>query len=303
MEKIKIIYFHEGKTPYYLRCSLESARYFNPKADIILITDKLSNLGDLGIKQFLTSNLDSIELQKLITSYKHISGLKYYYELLFIRRWFYLNKLIHLENIQHCVLCDSDFMIFNDVTRIASHLPVANIASSKYGNPCFTLINGAIDGFILDILAKYENKEFLQECQRLSDEASRKGQLNSLGDMVFLKDYISNHQDCAHYPSELEIGHLDYNINAPQGFAFKDIKHRKRERKKVYWKYRNKTYTPHFCRESDKVLVPALGIHYQSGSKRIMRRFNPVSGFQLSWPKLRLAYYNWLHSGFLSEWL
>lgn len=272
---------------------MESARFFNPGSRIILLADKTHDFGPLQVEVRQIDRLIHPQFQKFLDSYVHISGIKFYYERLFLERWFHLEQLLQEEKIDRALYLDSDSMLFSQAGGLFAQVPDVNFCTSRVGGPACTFIRRTLQPFLDFVLAKYQDQEFLASWKKRSDAAIAVGGLDNLGDMSFIELFTTTQPGGAIYPNDLPSGHIDHCIHVPDGMESRK-KRRHRFRKKIFWRDEEGKFTPYFKRASDGQEVRALAVHFQSGAKRKIRRFNPVgvsSSIPASW---RLAYYNFL---------
>ncbi len=288
-----ILFFHKGKIPHYLRCTMESARFFNPEARIILLADQPQDFGALRVEVREVSRLIHPQFQQFLDAYVHISGIKVYYERLFLERWFHLEQLLREESIARALYLDSDSMLFAEATSLFDQVPAVNLCTSRAGGPACTFIRKSLQPFLDFVLAKYRDQAFLDYWKKRSDAAIAKGGLDNLGDMSFIELFTTTQPEGAIYPNDLPAGHIDHCIHVPDGMETRR-KRRHKFRKKIFWQIENGCLLPYFKRASDGQEIKALAVHFQSGAKRKIRRFNRVNSasvFPMEW---RLAYYNLL---------
>jgi hypothetical protein len=306
MEPPAILFFHLGSTPYFLRCTLESARFFNPEVRIILITDQPPHpfLQRLNVEFRSPNTLPHSLLETFQERYVHLSGIKEYYERLFLARWFYLDSLIVAEKLERAIYLDSDCMLFAKTTELFSLMPSEiKLCASSGGGPACTFIQGSLHPFLNFIIEKYLDKDFIEFYRLRHEAATARGGLCGLGDMEFLNLFTTQHVDGYGYDCEYPAGFIDPCINVHQGFEYMRIEHRKRDRKKVFWKQIDSLFLPYLRRSESGELVRVLALHYQSGAKRVIRRFNQVTRSSFMPLSLRKHLYNWLHGGWGSQWV
>jgi hypothetical protein len=306
MESPAIVFFHLGSTPYFLRCTIESARFFNPKTRIILITDQPEHPFLIRLKVEFRSPKSLLHplLKTFQKRYVHLSGIKEYYERIFLARWFYLDALIVAEKLQRAIYLDSDCMLFAKTTELFSLMPSEKkLSASSGGGPACTFIQGSLQPFLNFILDKYLDQDFIEFYRLRHEAATARGGLCGLGDMEFLNLFTRKHEDGYGYDCEYPTGFIDPCINVHQGFEYMRIEHRKRDRKKVFWEQINSLFLPYLKRSESGELVRVLALHYQSGAKRIIRRFNQVTKPSIIPLSHRRALYNWLHGGAGSQWM
>ena len=122
-DRAAIVFFHKGKIPRYLRCALESARYFNPQNRIFLIGDQIHRFEAWNIESRTAGQLHHRLLPTFLDSYIHISGIKFYYERLFLERWFHVEELIQQENLSKVLYLDSDSLLFSPADELFALMP------------------------------------------------------------------------------------------------------------------------------------------------------------------------------------
>ncbi len=293
IDQSAILFFHKGKIPNFLRCTIESARFFNPSTRIILMADTRHDFGSLKVEVREIDRMIHPQFQKFLDSYVHISGIKVYYERLFLERWFHLEQLLQEEKIGQALYLDSDSMLFSSVESLFAEIPDVNFCTSRAGGPACTFIRRSLDPFLNFVLAKYQDREFLDSWKKRSDAAIAKGGLDNLGDMSFIELFTTTQSAGAIYPNDLTLGHIDHCIHVPDGMESRK-KRRHRFRKKIFWKNEEGKFIPYFRRLSDGQEVKALAVHFQSGAKRKIRRFNRIGDPSLFPPAWRLAYFNHL---------
>ncbi|GAB4252697.1 MAG: hypothetical protein OHK005_19950 [Candidatus Methylacidiphilales bacterium] len=285
-----ILFFHTGQFPRYLRRTMESARYFNPDARIILISDQQPDLGWIRGEVVLVSSLSHRLLPEFHRRYQHISGLKVKAEKLFLERWFHLDCLLEQEALSEAIYLDSDCALFASGRELFDLAPAGSPVCSKCGGPAVTFLRQRIEGFLEFILERYLDEPFLNEWRQRSNAAIARGGLDNLGDMVFLELYAARGRGGAIYPNDTPLGHIDHCINIADGMRIRR-RRKGRVRKLIFWEIEGDTLVPYFETESGK-RVRALAIHFQDRAKQLLGRFNPVSSSS-AWPLTwRQAWFN-----------
>ncbi len=292
-----IVFFHTGAILGYLRATLESARYFNPDARIFLLTDHTpSGLDRLRVEIRSLAELRNPKGDEFYRRYVHVSASKLEYERNCIGRWFYMERLLQREQAARAVYLDSDAMLFHDVRELFAFMPAGpRLFCSHAHGPAVAFIQDSLEPFLDWILAKYDDKQFLEEARLRCEKAMQAGGMVNVTDMNFIEMFINNGTGLASsYPNDLPIGHIDHCIFGAGDGMMSRPSRRHLARKRVFWRDDGRTFRPNFRTASDGSLVPALAIHFQNGAKRLIRRFNRVGEDSPLPRSLRLRYYTWL---------
>jgi hypothetical protein len=298
-----IVFFHCGKLPRYLLSAMESARVFNPKTPIILVTDQDKDIPSIGVQCVSLNETSHPDLSRFRSIYRHIASTNVEYERRCFERWFHIDQLIKDRNLSRVAYLDSDCLLFSGADKLFSLMPDKTMCASRHGGPACTLIRRSLEPFLELILEKFGDAGYLRAKERLLAEAKDAGSMSNLTDMDLVELFTTVHGGGHVYPNNLPIGHLDHCLNLPDGMEFLEIRHRKRRRKKIFWALEGKMLMPYFREIESGKKVPALAIHFQSGAKRLIRRFNRVDGKSILSKVMRLHFYRWLHGGWGSQYV
>lgn len=280
---------------------MESARVFNNQTKIYLISDQSIPWPQLGIQVVTPQETWHPKLQQFRSLYKHIAATKEQYERTCFERWFHIEQLIANENLGRVLYLDSDCLIFSEVSTLFDSIPEKTLAASRRGGPACTFINGSIARFLDLTIEKFSDQTFLRSRESMMREAQARGQMVNLTDMDLLEIFTTSDPSGYVYPNDLPSGHLDHCINLADGMECIEIRHRKRKRKRVYWQERDQRLVPYFREVATGNLVRALAIHYQSGAKRLIRRFNRYGDKSVLPQSLRRRVFDWIHGGWGSS--
>jgi hypothetical protein len=293
--RLTFLFYHYGKIPRYLRNAIEQVRLFNPRAEIMLITDGIRNVSLLtpsDIHHHEMSEFPSSELETFRRTYRHISCFKERYERFVLERWFVTETIRRLRPDSIYIMQDSDVAVFGDASELLALLPDCPIALSS-NNPHFTFVRGDISGFLRFILKFYSDPRRLADSKRRHAEAKNTQQVYNLGEMQFLHEFMAISPDMQRFPTDTPAGYVDVNLHIPEGFEFMQL--RRRPRKKVFWKNENNKAVPYFRR--DGMFKRAFLVHFQGPGKRVFFRFN---GSWCSTNRVRIAALNAI---FQRRWL
>ena len=298
-----IVFFHCGKLPRYLLSAMESARVFNPLSPIILVTDREKDIPSLGVKTVSLQDTAHPDLPRFRSVYRHIASTNEEYERRCFERWYYIDQLIKDRNLARVAYLDSDCLLFADADELFRFMPQKTMCASRCGGPACTLIRGSLQTFLDVVLEKFADETYLRSKEQLLQSARDSGVMSNLTDMDLIELFTTAYEGGHVYPNNLPIGHIDHCLNLPDGMECLEIRHRKRRRKKIFWAREGKLLMPYFRDVESGTKIPALAIHFQSGAKRLIARFNRVDGKNILPQVLRLHFYRWLHGGWGSEYV
>jgi hypothetical protein len=299
----KIVFFHCGKLPSYLLSAMESARVFNPDSPIILITDRGDDISLPWLQTISLQETSHPDLPRFRSVYRHIASTDEGYERRCFERWFHIDQLIKDRRLSRAVYMDSDCLLFTDADEIFRFMPERTMCASRCGGPACTLIQGSLQPFLDLVLEKFGDKDYLRGKKQLLQKSRESGAMSNLTDMDLIELFTTAHEGGHVYPNNLPIGHIDHCLNLPDGMECLRIRHRKRSRKKIFWEQEGERLKPYFQDAESGTKIPALAIHFQSGAKRLIRRFNRVDGKNILPPSLRLHFYRWLHGRWGSQYV
>lgn len=302
-DRAAIVFFHRGRLPKYLLCALESARVFNPHARIFLISDQVCPWDKLKVETVLLEEVLHPGLEEFRQCYRHTSAAKENYERICFERWFYIDQLIINKKLERVLYMDSDCLLFANADELFGHMPEKTLGASRGGGPACTFIRGRINAFLELIVEKFHDEEFLRLKTDELKSSQAVGGMANLTDMTLLEIFTTSHPQGYVYPNNLPSGHIDHCINSPEGMDCLNIVHRKRQRKRVHWTQRESLLLPSFRQEGNGKAVRALAIHYQSGAKRLIRRFNIFEGKSYVPSAMRAKFFQWLHGGPGSQYI
>jgi hypothetical protein len=293
---VTFVFFHYGTVPRYLKCAIESARFFNPDARIILVCDSNPSLPRLwkveiyDLQTFATPALSAFR-----KVYVHISVFKERYERFVLERWFLLDELRKQLGCGHTVALDSDLMIFQPVAPMFEQFGGKSFAMQCF-SPHLTFIRTGMDGFLEHIMRRYTDPSYLDLARARFHEARAQGGLRNLGEMEFVSEYLRDQtNDVAPFGTTLPQGHSDTNINVSDGCVSRKI--RRRNRKCVYWECPTGVYIPFLRDKITLTKIPVVNLHFQGPAKKLIQRFNPFGEKALLPANLRCRYYEFLFNG------
>ena len=208
---ITFLFFHYGKLPQYLHNAIEQVRVFNPEAEILLITEDVEEVPELGpfnIVHRRTAEFGSPELDLFKERYRHISCFKEKYERFVLERWFMTETIRRQRPDRTYIMQDSDVAVFGDASNLLPLLPDCPIAMSG-PNPHFTFIRGSIDEFLQFILDYYADEERLAAAQRLFEARRNSDNIYNLGEMTLLFEFLEKSSSMQMFETDTPHGYID----------------------------------------------------------------------------------------------
>jgi hypothetical protein len=293
---LSFVFFHYGSVPHYLKCAIESARFFNPEARIILVCDSQPSLPeDWKVEIYTLEKFATPALSAFQKAYVHVSVFKERYERFVLERWFLLAELRKQLGCGPTVTLDSDLVIFQPVAPLFEQFGDKSFAM-QYFSPHLTFIRTGVDGFLEHIMRRYRDPAYLELARKRFHEARAQGGLRNLGEMEFVSEYLRDKgNDVTPFGTTLKQGHSDTNINVPDGCQNRKI--RRRNRKVVFWEYINGVYTPSLRDLETGAKIKVVNLHFQGPAKKLIRRFNPLGDKPILPPNIRCKYFELLFNG------
>jgi hypothetical protein len=269
---LTFLFFHYGGIPRYLRNAIEHVRVFNPQAEIMLVTEGETDLGEiaaLGVTHRKTSDFPSPELELFQQRYRHISCFKEKYERFVLERWFMTETIRRQRPERTYIMQDSDVAVFGDASKLLPLLPVCPISMSG-PNPHFTFIRGSIDEFLQFILDYYADEERLSVAHQLFEQRRDSDNIYNLGEMTLLFEFLEKSKSMQMFETDTPDGYVDTNLHMTEGFDHMSL--RRRPRKKVRWQIEGGYLVPYFLKNGQS--KRAFLVHFQGPGKRVFYRFN-----------------------------
>jgi hypothetical protein len=295
--EVTFVFFHYGRVPSYLKYAIESARFFNPEARIILVNDSNPVLPTIwrveiyDLQKFATPALSSFR-----SAYVHISVFKERYERFVLERWFLLDELRRQLGCGNTVALDSDLMVFQPIAPLFQEFQGRPFAMQRF-SPHLTLIQTNMTAFLDHIMSRYTDPTYLAGARDRFNTARSKNELRNLGEMEFVSEYLQlDGVDVAHFGTTLPQGHSDTNINEPDGCVSRKVG--RRNRKCVFWEYKDGVYSPFLRSAESNAKISVVNLHFQGPAKKLMRPFNPIGSKTLLPPGLRCGYFEFLFNSF-----
>lgn len=295
-----IIFVHEHlfgrsrKLPAYLVNAIESARVFNPNSPVLLLTSLQGRLDGLDVEQIGLNELKTDRLKEFHDAYTHLSTYKPEYERFCFERWFYIEAACQKLGLKNAMAMDSDAMLFGSTRAIFEELrPTIMLVDEAC--PSSTLLGAPPTAFNDFVVRTFRDPAFVRARQQELRNAIQRGQGFGFNDMVFLDLIQKEGTGVGSYPRELKCGRLDGNINVPGEFVPSwRWRNGRWPIKRMYWQVEGSLVVPYLRRRNTGDMVRVLVMHFQSGAKRLMRRFNPAGGRSAFGNRLFAWIYNYV---------
>ncbi len=266
--KTTIIFVHTGNA-YYLELALAQAKISNPNADIILLGDKSNNKYSY-IKHYLIS--DYFESARDFGEvYFNYSPNKEEYELFCFQRWFVINDFLIKHKITDTVLyCDTDTLLFHDISQHSNLFSKYWATIEKDGTPCFVFINLSNIKKFCEIVKKlYSTDSGKAIIQKYISYLKSNNKKYGISDMTAWKYFQTLYPDNVIYidkpildSSNDVIFCYDHNINCEDGFMYKNGKKEIQIINNIPYGIYNDGKKVMFC-----------GLHFQGQAKLIMPQY------------------------------
>lgn len=275
--KIPVILIHRSNS-YYLPYSLHQAKEYNER--VILIGDDSNNCFNFvehyNMQDYFKEALDFEGL------YKHLSTNPYQYELFCFQRWFVLKDFMEKQNIDLCFYCDSDVLLYCDVTKIYNVLDkkdmlllaVQRTQNVSYSGGITYITYKAIKSFCLFLKESYENKNNIERWTSRF-EKSKNMVFGGICDMTLFGEFCRTKQ------SEVSIGNLleiidgqtfDHHMQSDTGgYVLKQevIANYPRKIKNVVWR----DNIPYCYNNNKSEYIKFNCLHFQGIAKHIMQDY------------------------------
>lgn len=121
MNKTNIVFIHKGDS-WYLKYSIRQVIKSNPEARLFLLGNEENYFYRRYVDHLSLTDFFA-EAEKFSNFYRHLSFANFEYELFCIQRWFILLEFMKSNNLENCLLVDTDVLIFEDVSKYLDYLP------------------------------------------------------------------------------------------------------------------------------------------------------------------------------------
>ena len=135
---LPIIFVHKGDS-FYLKYALESAKKFNPDSRIILLGDGVTVYPDF-VEYYDLNKLNKYS-KFLDKNYIHLNVSNPEIEMFCINRWLVLLDFVEKQKMKKLFTCDSDILLFQDVTIDSKNYSKKDVVIMDGTNGCLTLLN------------------------------------------------------------------------------------------------------------------------------------------------------------------
>lgn len=221
MKPTPIFFIHQNFS-FYLKYSLNQARFYNPDCEIKVIIDE---------KYPIQSSIELIEMSKFRNRalkfkarYIHLSHLPFEFEYFCFARWIILAEYISNSNYENEeVIClDSDVMLYCNFNNKKEQLfKEYDITVSNEIGPQYTWFakKETLFNFVDFIFEYYSNEEKTNELKIEFNMRLNEGRPDGISDMTLLRLFIEKHNlKCYDFAVHASTEYFDNNINCSDGF-------------------------------------------------------------------------------------
>ena len=276
-----IIYVHTGNSSYLLPNLLHTKSY-NPKARIILIGNTLNEyVKKFGIEHHPLSNYmaKANEFKKI---YKHYSPNSFSFELFCFQRWFAIYEFVCSEKIESFLVCDTDALLYCDVTNEFDKYIQADFTITRNGTPCFVYFKrDKLQKFTEYIIWCYTSEEGFKRITNYHKHLINQNKPYGISDMSAftawenLDGAKSIHIDKPVTGTNLVKEAYDHNfIDAKDGYKME------KGHKLTVWE----NGIPYQFIASNNEKIRILGIHLQGNAKFLLHKMIPLYYIKPVWP-------------------
>lgn len=274
--QIPVIFIHYGNQDY-LHCALRQAKKYNEW--VILLSDVPQTYTDISWYNINDYRYSANIFRGL---YQHLAFEPYNYHLMCFERWFILKDFLRAKAIDRCFYCESDVMLYCDVTRKIDDYKKCDFAlldakenglSSPQGHLYFGSIayfpQKILDCFCSYMIDYYEKKFFI--LQKIYDARLVKG--HGICDMTLTTFFVEDFRERYFFDMLSRIinnEQFDPNINCDQNETYEMCTMGGSVIKKIQW-INGRPYC--FNKQINK-LICFCGLHFQGGAKKFMKSFS-----------------------------
>lgn len=270
---LPVIFIHSGSQEY-LWCAIESTKKYNK--DIYLIGDE--NNSSMCDKWVDANELVSDGFKEFQKCYHHMSSNPEWFEVLCFKRYFLLEQLLEKENIERCIMLDSDVLTYTDFSKLsfieeyenAFSVPCSQEKFDWAASPhFFYTTKNRLNEFVKFIIATYENN--LPMLQKKYDYHLKNHLKGGICDMTLLYLWSKTISFYNTYESENMI--FDHTMQEKQSVVWDYVL----QMKKIY-KNSGQIF---FCDANTKNTENVAIVHFQGSTKSVMADFfynrNPIT--------------------------
>lgn len=213
-----------------MNIAIAQARKTNPGIEIILLGDS-ENKAVRGCKHYYCADYFE-QAERFAEVFVNYSPNPAEYELFCFQRWFVIKEFLkcHPEYNDVFLYCDSDTMLFDDITSDINRLGNAPLAIESEESPGFTFFNkGTIDEFCLLLMWLYDNSTGKDVIHKKHEVLRSIQATSGISDMTAFRYYCQQIRPgeviAAERPTKIGEGRYscyDHNVNISNNFRMKN---------------------------------------------------------------------------------
>lgn len=273
---IPIFFIHQNDS-FYLKYTLNQAKYLNPNSNVYLIGSiNTKNLSGIDICDINNYRNKEHEFRKV---FKQLGFLPFEYEFFCFGRWFVLLEFMEKSKIENTSFfhLDSDVLCFRNLTEAANNFQGFDLTISKgiCGHNSYFKDISVLRAFCDFMFEYYTNETKFKNLERIYKEINQGKEKDWISDMTLFGLFIEERKMKAFESTTIIEGTtFDNNMNLSEGYLVKN------DTKKVKI---NKNRA--FCYNiAQQVWIQHYTLHFQSIAKNKMHRYYIAS------PKFILEY-------------
>ena len=296
MDLLPVVFIHSGYREYFKYVLKQAVKMKNK---VYLLGDRtnqhIENIGWYNIEEFSLKYYCEFK-----EKYKHMSTNSYQFELMCFKRYFILYEFLKRENIDSCILCDSDLMIYVDFNEVNINFTDLELIYSgsgtqeryrwSYSAHCSYWTINNLKKFLAFIQDVYENHlEILEEKWRYHQKNAIRG---GICDMTLLYLYVEKNVKKTFLNSTSIKPVFDHSIRSTEGyFETQFVFDKKIGCKKIVFI----DAVPYFFEKNTGEKIRTYTIHAQGRSKMYISCFfyNRNSLFYYYWEAFKYLIRNY----------
>ena len=277
--EIPVIFIHKSNS-YYLKDSLWQAKQFNKR--VILLGDETNNK---------YPDIEYYNMQDYSEGAKYFASIYqnfapdyvYDYHLLCFQRWFILRDFAKAHNITKCFYCDSDIMLYCDVTEEQKRFATSNFAllihfegGGASGHTSYWNSQKSLEDFCSFLIKSYTSPAKMEEWKNL-----------------YLQEYIKNGWAISDMTALNEFGINEWskdkksvvNLESIENNTTYDVNMNEDEQYSIYTIMKNQAlgssikditwinHLPHCYNKQLSKMVQFKSLHFQGPAKSLMNQY------------------------------
>jgi len=277
LSSIPVIFIHEGDSEY-LKYALYQAKKFNK--EVILLGDKSNNhyhsITWHAIKPYASRVADFKKI------YKHMGDSPYCARFLSFQRWFILDDFMAKNNIDLCFYCDSDVMLYCNVTKEYEKFNNADLVllrsleeglTSIKGYLCAGTISyfkkGALNLLCDYIMKQYQHPQYLESRYKNRPLSQKSHSICDMTLITMFDDAFKGKLSIQYDTDVIDWAQFDHQISCNENDIYEMKGFLGLTLKKLKWE----KGIPYCFNKKLRKFIRFNALHCQGRSKKLMQHF------------------------------